>query len=93
MIWLFRFGAAIDCLGVLITCWILLSPEINRPKQLSNKQLFGLAWLGVGLVGFSFYLKNCHYQTTATALVWLPGLPLLASGLLLVRTLTTKSTW
>lgn len=83
MSWLYKIALGIDCTGVIIAVYFIISDSIRSIS--SNNGMLSAVTLGMcAWIGISYYFHtNCHTRI-ATAMAWVPAFPLLAYGLLVL---------
>ena len=77
-----------DCIGVLVALYFIFEDYI---KQYSNDGTLALVTLGMcAWLGIAYYLYTHSYPKIASIMVWIPAIPLLLYGFILVLMVVTK---
>jgi hypothetical protein len=80
----FYIGAAIDIIAVLVALYFVLT-DLNSPSGGTNNPTMYKALLAMAaLIGGAFWLKSAGYTGWANVLLWIPGFPLAAYGLMIL---------
>jgi hypothetical protein len=79
----FKIALAINCIGILIALILIISDSI-RQSAANNGPLLIATVVFCGWVGGSFMLYQGGYKSIAAKMAWLPAIPLLGYGLLIL---------
>lgn len=83
-LWFFYIGAGIDLIALLIAVGMMIGDSLKGYSGTNNPTMFTLCLGMAALQGLAFWLKSAGYLGWASALVWLPGIPLLGYGIIIL---------
>ncbi|MCB0518862.1 MAG: hypothetical protein H6577_21145 [Lewinellaceae bacterium] len=86
----FNTGAAIDIIALLAAVWMMVSDSLKGYSGTNNPTMFMVTFIGALIVGGAFLLKSAGYLKIATALLWIPGTPLLLYGFFILLFIILK---
>ena len=90
MNWLLGIGIGIDLIATLFAFYTLFFQLTSRNAHNNNSLLAILTLIGFGIIGVSLSLKKKGYSVVATVIAWLPAIPALLYGLLILAFLILK---
>ncbi len=83
MSWSFKIAIATDCIAILAALYFLITDFVRQSS--SNNGPLALVTLAMcAWVALCFYLQSIGYRSVGTALAWIPAVPLLGYGLILL---------
>ncbi|MBI5917404.1 MAG: hypothetical protein HY842_18710 [Bacteroidetes bacterium] len=89
MTWKFLLPIIADCLAILIALYFLITDALRQSS--SSNGMLSLVTFGMCCwVGLCFYLHHIGKITLATSLAWIPAIPLLGYGLLVLLMVILK---
>jgi hypothetical protein len=86
----FYLGAGIDILALLVAVFFYIKDMFSRYGGTNNPILFFLILAGACLIGGAFWMKAAGKLGLANLLVWIPGVPLAAYGLIILLFIILK---
>lgn len=86
----FWAGAVIDSIAVLVALYFIMIDAIKGRSDTDNLTLISLTLLLASLVVGAFLLKNADRTGIANILLWVPGFPLAAYGLIILLFIILK---
>ncbi len=89
MSWSFKIAIATDCLAVLVAFYFLLADYLRQSSS-SNGSLAVATLAMCGWIGLCFYLHSIGKTSIASTLAWLPAIPLLGYGLIVLLFIILK---
>lgn len=87
---IFWTGATIDIIGLCVALYFILEDTLKGRSGTNNPAMIGLTLLMAALVVGAFLLKKAGKIVTANILLWLPGFPLAAYGLMILLFIILK---
>lgn len=88
--WFFYIGATIDIIAICVAIYFMLGDALKGRSGTNNPTMLGLTLLVAALVVGAFLLKNAGKIGTANILLWIPGFPLAAYGLMILLFIILK---
>lgn len=79
----FKIALAINSIGILISLILMISDSI-RQSSANNSLLLIATLVFCGWVGGCYVLYQNDYKSLAATMAWLPAIPLLGYGLMIL---------
>lgn len=89
MSWLFKIALAIDGIGILVGLYFIFS-DLLKSSSSNNGLLSMVTLVFCGWVGASYYLYHHGQKGIASAMAWIPAIPLLLYGLFVLMFIIFK---
>jgi hypothetical protein len=86
---LFYIPTGANIIAILVAVYFLVT-DAMRYSSSSNGPLLLVTLLMCGWVGLCFYLRTTPASTAGTILAWIPAIPLLGYGLMLLMFMILK---
>lgn len=85
----YKIALATDCIGLAVALYFLISDSLRQSS--SNNSSLGLVTLVFAAwVGISYYLYHHGQPKLASAMAWVPAVPLLGYGLIVLLFVVLK---
>ncbi len=86
----FYIGAVVDILAWVIAVGFMLNDALRGRNATNNLTMLMLVLALAALIGGAFWLKHLGKLGIANTLLWLPGLPLVGYGLMVLLFIILK---
>lgn len=80
----FYIGAGIDIITLIVAFYFILTDMAKGRGGTNNPTMYTAVLILAALVGGAFWLKSAGKLGFANTLLWLPGFPLAAYGLMIL---------
>lgn len=90
MRWHYVLALAVDCIGILVALYFLFSDYLKYPGTHSNGTLGMVTLVFCCWVGISYYLYHHGRPGIASAMAWVPAVPLLGYGVFILLFILLK---
>ncbi len=86
----FYIGASVDIIAWLIAIGFVIDDTLKGRTATNNPFMYKAILLMAMLVAVAFYLKHIKLVGAANALLWLPGIPIVGYGLMILMFIIFK---
>ncbi|MBC7777578.1 MAG: hypothetical protein H7246_19245 [Phycisphaerae bacterium] len=90
MSWHYMLALAVDGIGILVALYFIFSDYIRNPSMTSNGSLSMITMVFCGWMATSYYLYHHGHPSIASAMAWIPAVPLLGYGLFVLMFVILK---
>ena len=90
MSWSYLIAIITDGIGIAVALYFLLSDYFKYPRARSNGALSLVTLAFCAWVGTSFYLYHHGHPKIASAMAWIPALPLLGYAVFILLFIILK---
>ena len=90
MSWSYKIALGVDAIGIIVALYFVFSDYIKYADMHSNGSLGMVTMLFCGWVGISYYLYHHGHPGIASAMAWIPAVPLLGYGLFILLFIILK---
>jgi heme A synthase len=85
----FIIALIVDCIGVLIGLYFIISDALKQSS--SNNSMLSLTLLAAcAWIGIAYYLHTHGSSRIGTSMLWVPAIPLLGYGLIILLMVVGK---
>lgn len=89
MSWSFKIAIAIDCIAILAALYFLVA-DFMRQSSSNNGPLALVTLAMCAWVALCYFLQTGGHRSVGTLLAWIPAIPLLGYGLILLAMIIGK---